>query len=520
MRTVIYLSNQEVRILVGSVTGKKITIEKEIYALAPSRSISDGKITDEAAFLDFFQRLRDKNNIPMKEVILVLSNSSALTRRLQTPQMSVRKTMACLAREFAGVERSKDPVYAYTVLKKDRKIQTILANMVERDYLEAHMHFAAKAGIRLVSVVMSLTANIAMLKRLPQLEKGAVVIQSLEGTSIKNLLLIDGEFFYFHRNRIRSEKGTPAFGVECARAVNKLQQFLRSQQIEKEITTIYLAGEYEGEVFELVQDSMLQMNAELEVQMLAEGSEHPAVGYSGLQAGQFHRFLPLMGALLVPNDRRNLLYQMKYYAPDMTRKRKLMNHLMPLLLTFLILGGISVLQVFRWFAALNQLEQQYDFLDNSRMLENIAEYDRMAMQNEELTRQIQLAESTWNNLQSYPAISTQVKQVVAACMEGMGTAEIKEYHAAEGVIVIDIKVTEAALVHQFIMKLEEHPDTFEELQYNGFVFDEREENWKAEVTCYLSRPGSWEQASQSAAEQDGGRNPDRVVVQFYEEVTP
>jgi len=520
VRTVIYLSDQEVRILVGSVRGKKLKIEHEYYALAPAGCICGGKVLDELAFTDFLGRLRIKNNISMKDVTLVLSNAAALTRRLDLPVMPARKVMAYLPRAFSDVERAKDPVYAYTVLSRGQGRQIILANMAERAFLEDHIRLAAKMGVRLTSIVMSLTADITILKQLPHLREGAVVVQTLEGTNIKNLLLVDGRYYYFNRNRIRSEKGSPGFGVECARAVNKLQQFLRSQQVEAEIGSVFLGGEYDKEMFEIVQESMIQMNDELDVQILTEGADNPVFCSLEPEGRQFKRFFPLMGALLVPPGRGNLLFQMKYSSGDMVKKRTLRNHLAPLFLTLAVCTGISLFQFFQWFVTMAQIDTQYDVLSDPEKIQKVAEYDRIQTKNETLKRQIQLAEITWNNLQSYPAMSTQVKQVVADCIAEKGTAMITDYHALDGVITIDVRVSEAVFAHQFIMRLEEHPETFEELEYSGFTFDDRDGNWSATVTCYLSRPGIWEHARQMAAGSEHGTDSGENAGNIKVEVRP
>lgn len=500
MRTVIYLSNQEVRVLTGTIGGRKIKIESEYYALAPAGSISDGKITDKPAFIDFLRRLIEANNIPCHDVILVLGSTAVLTRRLEVPRMSRKKVIKCLTREFAGVTRTKDPVYSYIVLDRNQYSQTILAHMAEREYLESCLEVAAASGTRVVSVVTVQAADIAVLNKLPQVQEGIVVIQTLEGTNIRNLLLIHGKCFYFNRIHTTSMPGTPDFGMECARAVHRLQQFLRREQVEEEISDIFLGGGYDKATYDVVYDSLVRMNDKLNVQMLSEDVGSTAFHQSGSGSSAFSRFYPLMGALLIPADSRNLLYQMKYHSKETVRWRNRMKYIWPLLLTLVICIGASVLQLWRLLRVMEQTEQQYQYLNNPDHIQRMVEYDRIKTQNADVIRQIELTDNAWDYLQSYPVMTTHVKRVVDESIAGLGTAVVTDYQAAAGTVTIEIGVVEVSFVNQFIMRLEAYPETFERLEYSGFTYDERTRNWNTSVICHLNRPDHEQLARQNDAE--------------------
>lgn len=500
MRTVLYLANQDLLILVASVQGKTVRVIREYYKKAPSGSVLDGKIIDENVFMRFVKLLQTEYDIPMQNVTLVISSASALTRRRELPLLSRRQVLDCLPREFSEVERAKNPVYTYTVLSRHKKSQKILASMVERELLEKYKALAEREGIRLTSIVMSPAANITMLRQIAELQKDVVVVQSLEGNSIINYLFVGGECFYFNNNRILAERETPAFGVECARAINKLQQFLKSEQTCAEITRVFLAGEHETKRSGMVQESMLQMNPALDIQILVDSQNEytPAELNNG---SSFHRFYSLIGALLVPVDRCNLIHQMQYTPEQLRRRRELFCHLSPLLAALLLGIGVSAFQAVMWFKAIDQVNHQHDYLADTRILQTVVEYDRIEAQNQKLDRQIRLTCDTWNHLQSYPLITSKVRHAVTNSVAGMGTAVITDYRAATGTVTIMIRSGEAELINQIIMNLETHSEVFDEISYHGFGYDEREANWQSTVTISLARPLDWEAAQASVREE-------------------
>ena len=53
MSTVIYLANQQIQVVTGNLSGKKINIEKSLTGFAPEGSIINGIIMDTDSFVSF-----------------------------------------------------------------------------------------------------------------------------------------------------------------------------------------------------------------------------------------------------------------------------------------------------------------------------------------------------------------------------------------------------------------------------------------------------------------------------------
>ena len=484
--TVIYLSNQDVRVLVGSEKGSHVTVDRIIRATAPEGCIINGTVADEEAFTDFFRKFWEKNQLPEKNVTLMLGSAQAVTRLITVPKMSHKKMMEYLPREFASVERTKDPVYGYAVLSQDDPQRRVLVSMVDRSFLKPHIERFRAMGIKLESVDMAMMAEIRALDRLSYLHDKTCMIQMLDGMSLIDILYVEGQYYQFSRSRIFGERGTPAFGVECARSISKQQQFLKTRQIEQEITHIYLGGEFSEEDCEVCRDSIAQMDSTLEVEEIYEEHNGEIRFHVDQSDISFNQFATVAGGLMIPKGKSNLFYQ--YYRDSETLRRhgEIVRCLTPAVSAAVILGAASCGLGAIWFSRAAQVDSQYDYMENPEVIDRVAQYDILTVENDTLDTRIAVTGRTWDNLESYPVYTSQVKQAVNECAAGLASVEIKSYGAELGTVVVEASSTGEELIHQFVSRLEDRTELFDEIYYEGFDYDDRSGSWKTSVTCYLS----------------------------------
>lgn len=488
MSTVIYLSNQEVKALVGTGRRGRATATRTCLAQAPEGSLINGLVTNEEAFTDFLRGFWEENRLAKTGVTLVLGSAQAVTRLIEVPKMSHKKMMEYLPREFAAVERTTNPVYGYVQMGRQGAMCSVLATMVDRSFLEPHMRRFKEMGIRLESVVMATMAEVEALNRMSYLRDKTCIIQVLDGMSMLSILYVEGNYYQFSRSRVFGERGTLAFGVECARIINNQQQFLKTQQVEAEITHVYLGGEFSGEDFEICRDSILQMDVGLEVDKVYE---EPG-GDIRLQAENgddgFEKYVAMTGSLLIPKDKSNLLFQYRRNPETIRRRRELMGYLAPAAVTFLILGMFGVGQAFIWFSRVAEVNEQFDYIGNPQVIERVTEYDLLSVQNEALATRAGVIRKTKENLGSYPLYTTAVRQTVEECAVGFAAVDITGFENTTGTVSVEASAGNAENVHRFVNRLEDRTDVFEEIFYDGFDFDERSNTWKTSVKCYLSGP--------------------------------
>lgn len=483
MSTVIFLSNQGVRAIVGSVRGKKVVVERAYHAQAPSGCMNNGQIIKEEEFGIFIEEFISYNKISKKNVTIVFGSGKEVNRNIRLPRLSDKQTLRCIAREFASVECTKTPVYGYTVLSDAKeKSREVIASMVERNFLEPHLARTKVAKAHVTSVTMALEARMALFVRLSCLKEGACVVQVLEGAHVVTMLFDNGHYMQFTRIRVSAERGTPMFGVECARAVGNMQQFFEIQQAEREIGKVYLCGEFTREDYHICQESMMQMNEKLEVQMLTKDSQE---GITFPQEAEFSQYVTAVGALLIAKGRSNLLYQFRHDEEIMQRQRERIGYLLPSALTFAACAVSSATLGMLWFVKADEVAGQYEYMSDLLITQQVAEFEQIKNDSEVLDAAIQFSGDSWRNLDSYPVFSAATRQLIEACAKGLGTVVIVSYEADPGRVKLEVSALEAEHLYQIAGKLEECTDVIDEVIYSGFHYDERDSTWRATVEVCL-----------------------------------
>lgn len=118
----LHLSNRHIRIVDGTVSGQRVTVQA-MYDEEDTRGcILNGIVMDVDAFSDLMRTIWKKYNLPRKDVHLVINSSQFTTKILELPKQSEKLLMQFISREFSDVERIEDPVYSYYLL--DDKTET------------------------------------------------------------------------------------------------------------------------------------------------------------------------------------------------------------------------------------------------------------------------------------------------------------------------------------------------------------------------------------------------------------
>lgn len=488
MSILIYLSNQDVKAIEGTVKRGQVTVTRSYCAQAPQGSIINGLVVNEEVFTEFLVNFWERNQLPKQGVILVLGSAQAVTRLIEAPKLSGKKMMEYLPREFASVERTKEPVYSYLTLSVEGTMCKILATMVDRSFLKPHVDRFHAMGVRLEGIVMATMAEIQAFHHFSYLRDKTCLIQMLDGMSLLNVLYVNGEYHQLIRSRVFQERGTAGFAMECARAINNQQQFLENQPIEAEITHIYLGGEFGDEDVRLCHESIIEMDAGLKVERIHEEADGILRFPNQGEFEHFENFIPAIGGLLVPKGHRNLLYQYGQGTERLKRRREIIKYLFPSVAALLVLGTVAAVQGLIWHSRMAIVSEQLDHMGNPEVITTVVEYDRLMMENDALGRRADIIKQTKENLDSYPLYTSYVRQVAQECAADIVTVEVTGYEAALGCVSFAVSSDHAEGIHQFVERMENRTDVFEDIIYDGFRYDETSSIWKASAEGVLIQP--------------------------------
>ena len=117
MSTVIYLSNQQVQIVVGSSGAKGITLQKSLLLDAPEASLINGIIMNPESFSEFLSNSFRENHLSTKDVTLVINSSKFVGKTIEMPKLSISKSFEYINREYADLGREENSVFCYSSIQ-------------------------------------------------------------------------------------------------------------------------------------------------------------------------------------------------------------------------------------------------------------------------------------------------------------------------------------------------------------------------------------------------------------------
>ena len=121
MSVSVYFSNQIVQVAVGN-RGKKGVLKNIYTTVAPEGCIINGIVMDAEVLGNFLKEFWALNNIPKKDVYLVVKSNKIISKNLEIPVLDKKKTYGYITREFSDMQREEgEDTLAYTKLAKDAK---------------------------------------------------------------------------------------------------------------------------------------------------------------------------------------------------------------------------------------------------------------------------------------------------------------------------------------------------------------------------------------------------------------
>ena len=135
MNTSIYLANQNIQILTGSVSRSKVSVKNMVQAKAPEGSLINGVITSEGELAECLGRLWSQYRLPRPNVGLVIDSTKFVPKILTLPAVKGNKLQELVKREFSDLGDREKLLFDYMILKKDSrgKMLKILAAAAERE---------------------------------------------------------------------------------------------------------------------------------------------------------------------------------------------------------------------------------------------------------------------------------------------------------------------------------------------------------------------------------------------------
>lgn len=480
MSTIVYLSNQQVQVVIGSPGKNKIHIDRCYEAQAPEGSIINGIVMDTDSFVGFMKEFFSANRIPMKDVTLVINSSKFVGKSVEMPKMNRKRAFSFIEREFADMNRSGDCLYSYLSLGSGTgKTERVYVESIEPDFIKEYLEIFREIGIQIKTILSGESSLIGLTAMtIGRVHRNFSMIIA-DSNILTTILWIDGSFYYFNSSRCFYEPDTEDYAADVARSVSRLVQFMQANQLEQHLECIVIAG-IGRENLPMYRKAVEQMGIMTKVELF-EASSLAASAWVDIQ-----KCLRPASGLASMDKYLNFLnlYAAKSKKKD-SKATKLGINIKPVLIAAAVIAvllmGTGTLMLTRK-VTLNKLN---DYNQRPDVISSVAAYDMLIGRNAYLNAQYDAIHDIDENIKTYPVCDSRLLQKIEDCAEGYAEVSFYSFDAKEGTMEMKASSDTVDNIYRFIGRLNEQ-DIFSQVDYTGYAFNDATQSWDIHVTCTLA----------------------------------
>lgn len=479
MSTVVYLANQQIQVITGTQGNRKIAVSKCYSAQAPDGSIINGMVMDTELFVGFMQAFWTQNQLPVKDVVLVINSSKFIGKTIEMPVLNEKKTLEYIDREFSDIKREEDYICGYIPISQDGKKKKLYAEIITPDFVKDYIDIFHEIGVKVKAVYSGESSLI----RLAAMTVGKVyrtfILQIADKMTITTILWVDGAFYYFNSTRCFHEQGTEDYAQDIARSVSQIRQFMQANQIDHPIETVVLAGLNPNDL-PLYQNAISQLEIYARVEMFSANT---------IQAANVdvQSFFHATSGLVLAGSGSRQNFMDGYHAGKKKDKQgagfgKGMIAIFVSLAVMLI--GLAISITFRTVKK-RELQEMKDYNESPTTLMEVARYDVLLERNSFLAAQYNAIDGVNQNLYTYPLCDRDIMNIIYDCAGGYATITFDSFDADLGIITVTAKSDTVDNINKFIKQLSA-VDIFSNVDYTGYSYVEETGLWDIHVTFTLA----------------------------------
>ncbi|MDD6733287.1 MAG: hypothetical protein PUE21_01930 [Lachnospiraceae bacterium] len=481
MSTVIYLSNRQIQVVVGSNSGNSISVKQYFTVTPPEGSIINGMVMDVGMFSSFMSSFWNQNSLPKKDVILVINSSKFIGKTLQVPMMKDSKTYPFIEREYADMGR-EEMIFSYIHTETlEGKNQKVYSEGIESDFIGDYVSIFSDMGITLSAVYSGESSLITFIGQTAAKQERTFVLLIADSMTLTTVLWVNGAFYYYNSTRCFHEQGTEEYADDIARTLSQLSQFMQANRIDHHLSSIQLAGvSYEDKG--LYMQAIADMGIETPIHIF-----NFKTGGGSVVDPNIQNYLLAVCGLYVKEKTANFLprfYQREKQTKDegKTQRTKtiliIAATLFVMIFIMIVLFGVELQRKFT-------LKKLNEYNEDPAVMMEVARNTVLVERNSYLLGMQEAIGEIDYNLYTYPLGNEDIQKVFEECAMGYAEIEYRSFNAEEGTIVISAKASKVEDINKFIRNLTQKA-TFCIVDYTGYVFDESSKMWDIQVICTLS----------------------------------
>ncbi len=482
MSVSVYFSNQIVQIAVGT-RGKKGTLKQVYTTIAPEGSIINGIIMDADLLGGHIKGFWEANNIPKKDVYLVVNSNKIAGKKLEVPNLNSKKTIEFITREFADMQREdEENTLAYTPIGIDKKskVRLLYSEMAPKEQLREFMQIFASMGISLKGIISGEGSIIGYAQMtLTKLAK-TFILQIVNGNLVSNVLFVDGTFSYYNSVRCFNEPGTPEYLDDLARSLNQLEQFMSAEKIKSNVERIFVAGTDKNNLNaynQVVREHGVDVNTELVNTGL---STDPRLLHESQTA------LYAVSGLFDQGPESNFLTNFSLKDDSVSNMDPMFKRSFISIITTLIvmLVGLGIAVTFRLIQQ-SKYDEARSYNTSPTVVMQSAEYDAAVAKRDSMLAKYNSINTVVETIDSYPVCNDEVIETIEETARGYAKIEILSFDAEEGRVTFSAKADDVNDIYKYIDKLLEEK-IFMTVDHTGYTYSEIDKLYDIHVTCTLA----------------------------------
>ncbi len=483
MSEIVFLSNTNIQIAVGSSSGNNVKVSKLYSAPLPEGAVLNGVVMDPDVVIEAVKDVWRINKIPKTEVTLIINSPQLRGNRIDAPLMPDKKTTEFVTRETADAEygRFQKPVTGWYLIGKNnkQKTQKVIYEIAEREFVNKYVEIFDKAGLKLKSIHNGVHLATEFFAKAATGK--TVIYMILDGNSLVTIFFAEGQYYYDSTSRVFSQPGTPEFAREIYASISSIRQFISAQRLNETVRDVLFAGISQSSITKLAND-ILNIDSEIDISVA-----NPPAG-TVLSAGPdaFPYYVYPISGLRKIDEKLSILKAAKQTKESSSSLGVLKKFIIPAVGIFVIVGIVfSILSGVR-ASKKAELKELRDYINNPEVIAQVAEYDAMYENMSDIGSIQGGTDLLHEYIATYPMPDSSInRRILDAAAVHDVDVEFNTYSAATGVFRITASSAIVDDINMFIADLMSM-DVFYNVDYTGYTLSQDGEFWQINVVCTLS----------------------------------
>ncbi|MCR5616589.1 MAG: hypothetical protein K6F45_10540 [Saccharofermentans sp.] len=490
MSEVVFLSNTNIQIAVGTPTSGGVKVSKLYQAPLPEGAVLNGVVMDKDLVIQTIKTAWQMNKIPKSEVTLIINSPQLRASHVDAPILKDKKTTEFIARETADSEygRFQNPITGWYVVSKDTKTKTqnVVYETAEEVFVKTYVDIFEKAGLKLRSIHNGVQLAVQYFTKASSGK--TLIYMIMDGTSLVTIFFAEGKYYYDSTSRIFSEVGTPEFAREIYQSISSIRQFISAQHLTETVSDVVFAGLTQPQVSSLAND-ILNIDSQVDIS-LVQAPQGTSIS-EGNAAFPFYVY-PIAGIKKL--DERLPIMKASRQNKAVRSGNSGMIKVIAFFAIILAIAGIAFGIVMAIKASKKaELKKIEDYINDPEVIASVAEYDAMYNNMAEMGTIQGGVNLLIEDINSYPIPDSTVNQKInEAALAHDVTGEFVSYSASTGVFTITASSPEVDDINMFIADLMAM-DIFESVDYTGYTHSTDGSSWQINVVCTLAARDTAEQ---------------------------